>query len=349
MDKLLTGRSYDSLCGNGIAFDYVAEFLYEHTNPDNIANVKVAVVSDREVSGYYFGQFEKQFLDRGIAPALIPVESRNAGKSLSSVEKIYRYLIDFNFSSNDWIIGLGGGGIIDIAGFACSIFYGGINFLAVPTTLHSMIECGSSRASFLNCASHKDVIRSGYLPEVVICDPSFIQTVPAKVKSNGYASIIKYAILAAPELLDECLDIKDYRVFLNGVFAAKTKAETVNPLLIEFGEELALAIEGYFRFMNYSEGEALALSIYSAVSSSGRKRLKPIYDMLHLPCVLGGVSKQMILKTLRDQIYRRYGKTVIMVDCDSNGVGQWVVKKLSIDDCMKIYDQRIDYICEKHD
>lgn len=346
MDKLITGRAYESLCGSEIAFSYAVEYICEHTQANHIANLKIAVVSDREVSGYYYSSFEKQFLDKGVTPVLVPVEAKNAGKCLSSVDKVYRYLIDFDFSSQDWIIGFGGGGVIDVAGFAASVFYGGINYMAVPTTLNAMTEGAIASMAFLNCASHKDVINTSFKPSVVICDPSFLSSVPQKTKSNGMAAVIRYAILADPALLDEVVDIKDFRLFLNKIYASRAKVEAIDPRLLALGTELGLAIEGYFRFMNYSEGEALALSLYSFVSDSGRKLLDPVYSKLKLPNRVEGVTKTMLIKTLREQLCQRYGEVATVVDLDEDKSGRFVVRSLEIDDCMKIFEKRINNIFE---
>ena len=92
MDILKADREYECFCGTGIAFDYAASYILERTSVSDIKKLKIAVVSDRIVSGYYYNKFENQFIMRDVKPFLIPVESVYAGKSISSVDTVYKYL-----------------------------------------------------------------------------------------------------------------------------------------------------------------------------------------------------------------------------------------------------------------
>ena len=95
MDKLITNRDIDYLCGNGIAFDYVVDYLLQKSS--DLTKVRVAICSDREVSGYYYNTFEEQFIRHGIKPHLVIVDSRAEFKGLSSADKLIKALVDFDF------------------------------------------------------------------------------------------------------------------------------------------------------------------------------------------------------------------------------------------------------------
>lgn len=309
--------------------------------------LKIAVVSDRIVSGYYYNRFENQFIERGVKPVLIPVECSDSGKNLSSVDSIFKYLTDFDFGSSDWIIALGGGGIVDVTGFAASVFNNGINLMIVPTTLGAMCETSIAPMALINSGSHKDEIASPMRPSVVIDDPSFLKTVPEKYKHNGYAPVIRYAMLDNTDLITELdkgepLDLREY---LNKVFAARARIEKVNPALLDMGCEIAEAIESYFRFMNYTYGEALALSILASVDDRRRAPLKKIYECLGLPTTLQGVSGKTIVKTLSDRLSRRRTTSIEMVVMDGDG-GRWLLRSLPVDQAINILSRRIANICE---
>lgn len=347
MDNLIIDRPYECFCGNGVAFKFAASYILEHTDKEGIAGLKIAVVSDRVVSGYYYNKFENQFIERGIKPVLIPVECSDSNKNLTSVDSVYKYLTDFDFGSSDWIIALGGGGIIDVTGFTASVFNNGINLMIVPTTLGAMCESSVASKALLNSGSHKDEISAKLCPRVVIDDPSFLKTVSDKYKHNGYAPIIRYAMLDNTDLISD-LDKgepKDLREYLNKVFAARARIEAVNPNLLDLGSEIAEAIESYFRFMNYTYGEALALSILASVDDRRRNPLKHIYDSLGLPTSLQGVSGKTIVKTLTDRLNRRRTDSIEMVVMDGDG-GRWLIRRFSIEQAIAILGKRISAICD---
>lgn len=340
MDKLITNRSSDYYCGNCIAFDYAAQFIMQKNDSND---VKIAICSDREVSGYYYNKFEEQFLKLGIKPFLIVVDSRTNFKGLSQVDILIKALVDFDFGKNDWLISLGGGGVLDICGAAASMFSCGIGFMAVPTTLNSMTSGVLSKNSYLNCGSHKNELSLKFNPTVVINDPTFLKTVSSKVKASGYATVIRVALLSDLSLISGLEGIKDLRIFLNALYASWAKIESEDENLLTLGDELANSIECYFRFMNYSEGEALALSLLSAVDSKIVAPVKSIYSALNLPIKLEGCTAKMILKTLNENLNHKGLSTVKMVDFRN---GHYETVELSRAEAMVVFEKRLNVIME---
>ena len=340
MDKLEINRDADYYCGNGIAFEVVAPFLVRKSGGNT---PKIVICSDREVSGYYYNRFEEQFLKAGIKPVLVSVDARTKNKGLGSADQLFKALVDFDFRAEDWLIALGGGGVIDICGFVAAVFNGGINLLAVPTTLNSMIESVLASHAYLNSSGHKNEISVKITPSVSILDPLFLNTVPPKVRSNGYAAVIRLALLYDLDLLTGIEGKKDFRVFVNDLYKARLAVEEKDPLLLTLGDELALSIENYFRFMNYSEGEALALSLLAAVKDSKREPLKKIYTALGLPIKLEGCTEKMIVKTLNDQFDHKGAVKIKMVDLDG---GKWHVFEYDIEEAMNVLQSRLKRIIE---
>jgi 3-dehydroquinate synthetase len=343
MDILSTNKPYNCYCGTGEAMRFVSSLIFEgyKSNPDT---AKIAIVTDRIVSGYYYNRFEEQFLERGVKPVLIPVECSEENKSLKEAESVYEYLVDFRFGSNDWLIALGGGSIIDVAGFCASVFEGGINFIAVPTTPDSMYGSAVADKVFLNSKRFKNVISSPFSPVAAVIDPDFLKTVPDKIKHNGYADIVRLAVLADLNLLVELVSKKNNREFLNHVYAIRNTVISASPKLLTLGNEIASAIEGYFRFMNYSEGEALALSLFCCVDPKNRVPLAKIYETLGLPTKLDGVSTKSIMKIIKENFSRSSGQMVELVDMTSEQNKRWTVKKVTTSEAEQILCNRLQVI-----
>ncbi len=342
MDNLNTDKNYSCLCGTGEAFKYVAQYIFDTCKADS-KQVKIAVISDRVVSGYYFNSFENQFLERGVKTVLIPVECSDANKNLNAVSSVYDYLTDFGFGKNDWLIALGGGSIIDVAGFCSTIFEGGINLIVVPTTPSGMYDSCVEDYAYLNSKKHKNAQFVCFNPNCVIIDPKFLESVPDKINHNGYASLIRLAILGDLSILLDLAAKKNDREFLNRVYTLRHRITEVNPKLLKIGDEISSAIESYFRFMNYSEGEALALSLYACVDEKNRVPLNKIYDVLGLPYKLEGVSSKSIIKILEKNFEVHGNNSFDIVDIDEN-TRRWTIKSVNKDEALRIMIKRLSVI-----
>ncbi|MCQ2515983.1 MAG: iron-containing alcohol dehydrogenase [Saccharofermentans sp.] len=340
MDILNTNRPYKCYCGTGEALKFAAQYIFDLCNAD-VDTVKIAVVSDRVVSGYYFNSFENQFLDRGVKTVLVPVECNDGNKNLKAVSEVYDFLTDFGFGNNDWVIALGGGSIIDVTGFCASIFEGGINSIAIPTTPDAMYESSVATNVYLNSKKLKNALSVPFKPNCVIIDPKFLSTVPDKINHNGYAFIVRLAILGDLSILLDLVAKKNDREFLNRVFTLRSKIVSANPKLLQLGNEISTAIESYFRFMNYSEGEALALSLYSCVDEKNRIPLAKIYSVLGLPTKLEGVSAKSIVKILEQNLIKNGNIPIEIVNNNSNS---WSIMKLEKDEALSILCNRLTVI-----
>ena len=255
MDRLDCNRSYDCFTGSGIAEEFVAGFILEQYGNKDLSDreIKVAIISDRQVSAYYYNAFEKQFALRDLKTFLITIEEGEQNKNLSQVNNVIKELNEYGLNSNDWIIGLGGGSVLDITAFAAALYTGKARYIAVPTTLSSMAETCCADNACLNSGSRKNTSSVAISQTAVFVDPTFLSTVPKKYIPNGYSQIIRYALLADFGLLTDLIELSgskpsDIRVFLNRVYAARAAIDKKNPLLLTLGSELSEAIEGYFRF-----------------------------------------------------------------------------------------------------
>ncbi len=352
LDRLDCNRSFDCFTGSGIAEEFVAGFILEQYDNKDLSGkgIKAAIISDRQVSGYYYNAFEKQFVIRDIKTCLITVEEGEQAKNLSQINNIIKELTDFGLNGDDWIIAFGGGQVIDLAAFAASVYTGKSRLITVPTTLSSMSETCCADKSFLNSGSRKNTASIEVSPSAAFIDPAFLSTVPKKYIPNGYAQIIRYALLADFGLLTELLKItesslSDIRVFLNRVYAARAAIDRKNPLLLTLGSELSEAIEGYFRFMNYSEGEALALSLYATLPDKARPSMSAIYTKLDLPTCLKGVSFNAIMNSLKDSYLKgsKAGDALVCYE-EVGGKGNWAIKYPSAEEALAVLEDRLKKI-----
>ena len=239
MDRLDCNRSYDCFTGSGIAEEFVAGYILEQYDNKDLGGqeIKIAIISDRQVSAYYYNAFEKQFVVRNVKPCLITIDEGEQNKNLSQVNNVIKELTDFGLNGNDWIVALGGGAVHDIAAFATALYTGRSRYIAVPTTLSSMAETSCSDRAYLNSGSRKNTASVPVTQTAVFIDPKYLSTVPKKYIPNGYAQIIRYALLSDFGLLTALIELSDsnpsdIRIFLNRVYAARAAIDRKNPALL---------------------------------------------------------------------------------------------------------------------
>jgi len=342
LDKVNANRNYDCYSGKEVSFDFACNYILENSEDAEGDMPRVAVVSDRAVAGYYYNRFENQFILHDMKPSLVMINPQDTGKTLKSVSEITAHLTEFDFGSGDWIVALGGGSVHDCAGFAHSMYMEGtLNFLSVPTTLNAAADSAVSRNCYLNVGLHKSMLVAEFSPTAVLLDPEYLETVPSKFKSNGYAKIMRLAVLGDTSLLTELKAGPDMRVFLEHVYKVRSDIEKKNPLLLTLGSEIAGSLETYFRFMNFSEGDALALSIYAAAPKEARNALSSVYSDFNLPTVLSGVTGKMVMKTLTENIKAKGRRPLNVVDYET---GRWVIKNLTAEEALKVFEERIKAI-----
>ncbi len=79
----------------------------------------------------------------------------------------------------------------DVAGFLASIYIRGTPLVQVPTTLLAMVDAGIGGKTAINLPEGKNLLGTFHQPRLVVIDPEFLATLPARERLNGLAEIIK--------------------------------------------------------------------------------------------------------------------------------------------------------------
>ena len=97
--------------------------------------------------------------------------------------------------------------------------------------------------------------------------------------------------------------------------------------------------------MNYSEGEALALSLYATVPDKARAAIGAIYFKLNLPTELKGVSFNAIMNSLKES-YRNGSAADKPLVCyeEKDGKGSWAIRNPSSDEALAELEERLKKI-----
>ncbi|MGC8645214.1 MAG: 3-dehydroquinate synthase [Thermoplasmata archaeon] len=148
---------------------------------------RVLIVIDENIQKLYGGRFKG--LDKIILP---PGES---SKTLGTVKKIYEKFLKLDVDRSSLIIGVGGGTISDITGFAAATFMRGVPFGFVPTTLLAQVDASIGGKNGVNFKGLKNMIGTVRQPEFCVVDFSFLKSLPFDQLISGVAEIVKYGVI----------------------------------------------------------------------------------------------------------------------------------------------------------
>lgn len=127
---------------------------------------------------------------------IMELESGEAHKTLETCTQMWGALTDIRADKKSLVINLGGGVISDMGGFVASTFKRGVDFINIPTTLLAMVDAsvgGKTGVDFDGIKNHIGTITN---PKAVIINPLFLETLSERQLKNGYAEVIKIALMA---------------------------------------------------------------------------------------------------------------------------------------------------------
>ena len=337
LKRVESSRSYPIECGRAMAHTCLYDLIKERSSEHEI---KVAIVTDKEVDGLHHQDFITELEKKGIQPTVIRIDGRQSSKNFDVVLQVFERLMDISFTPEDLLVGWGGGSILDVTAFCASTFLGGLPYCLIPTTLMSMLESAEADLSYLNYTSHKDCVSVKCLPLAVYMDVEFLPTVPESFMKNGYAHIIRYAMLDQITLLNRLVNKADMFITIDECYLAKSRIREMDPDAFSYAGEIKEAILQHFRFLRYSEGEALAFAVAAMNPSEALFRL---YDMLGFPRKLEGVSKEALLRRIMKEL-SPYKNEIPVILASGNGKIKRVV--MTQEEAGKFFSDRLDVICD---
>ncbi len=144
----------------------------------------------------------------------IVLQPGEENKIQSTVDSIIQQLIDHGADRKSFLIGVGGGVVTDITGYAASIYMRGIRFGFVPVSLLAMVDASIGGKNGIDVGPYKNLAGTIRQPEFLLYDSSFLRSLPNAEWVNGFAEIIKHACIKDARLFKE-LEEKNLRHYKN--------------------------------------------------------------------------------------------------------------------------------------
>lgn len=209
----------------------------------------------------------------------LTVEEGERSKSLETVERLWLELAAREAHRTDLIVAVGGGVVCDVAGFVAATYARGLPLVHVPTTLLAQVDAAIGGKCGVNLPAGKNLIGAIYQPSAVICDVDVLASLPQEELRSGMAEVVKYGLIADPELLEGVVD-KARRVYdgdaratvdvvtrsaaTKASFVARDERDRGKRAFLNYGHTFGHAIEKISGFGDIRHGEAVALGMMAA-------------------------------------------------------------------------------------
>ncbi|MBC7696715.1 MAG: 3-dehydroquinate synthase [Burkholderiales bacterium] len=230
---------------------------------------------------------------------IIELESGEDKKTMETCLQVWGALTDTGADKKSLLINLGGGVISDLGGFVASTFKRGIDFINIPTTLLSMVDASVGGKTGVDFEGIKNHIGTTYEPKGIFVNPGFLETLSERQIKNGYAEIIKIALIADINFWKELKTLKTAKEFqtekiitkaiaLKNVIVKKDLHEKHIRKSLNFGHTIGHALESALLKQNKDilHGEAIAAGmimeaeVAQLLKKITKKELKEITDYL---------------------------------------------------------------------
>lgn len=298
----LSDRSYDVLVEPGLLRRAGEAILAAGINP-----ARTAVITDSNVAKHHSEALLASLAAAGFEPTVHIVPAGEASKSLSRTEEVCREMIRANHDRKSLVVALGGGVVGDLAGFVASIFYRGVPFVQIPTTIVSQVDSSVGGKTGVNVEEGKNLVGAFHQPGLVLVDPETLRTLPAREFLEGFAEAIKHAsirdaaMLADIASLDpESRDVPAELIARNIAIKARiVEADEFETLgeraLLNFGHTIGHGIEASVPYGEMLHGEAISLGLRAAIFLSEKKSGLPASDAAAILSLLGQFHLPLVL------------------------------------------------------
>jgi len=277
----------------------------------------------------------------------IVVKAGEENKQQSTVDAILRQLIAMEADRKTFIVGVGGGVVTDMAGYAASVYMRGLKFGFVPTTILAMVDAAIGGKNGVDVGAYKNLVGTFRQPQFLLYDYSFLQTLPQEQWVNGFAEIIKHACIKDAGLFNwlkdksieyfqynasELAELIEQNVQIKSGIVTQDEFEQGDRKLLNFGHTFGHAIENENQLLHghaISIGMMIACTISEEINqfnSTEKAAVKALLEQYNLPTSLQ-FEKQKVWNLMKMD-KKRVNNTMSFILL--NKIGEAVVKQIPL-------------------
>ncbi len=312
-----------------------ASFLYQF-----LSAKKVLLVADSNTAGIFAEKYLSELKQAPAEVTLSVFPAGEASKNLSTVENICRDAVRAGLDRSSVFAALGGGVCGDMTGLAAALYMRGTRFVQIPTTLLAMVDSSVGGKTGVDLPEGKNLIGAFFQPKAVLIDPSNLKTLPPRQLSNGFAEMVKTAMIldgalfehlesAAEELFRLADDAPLTEVIarcceLKAEVVSSDEKESGRRAILNFGHTFGHALESVTGYKNFEHGEAVSVGMCMAadlavseglISREEADRLENLLKAFHLPvsAVGLGLTSEKLLQAMQHDKKNSGGKIRVVL------------------------------------
>ena len=238
-----------------------------------------AIVTNRRVGDLYAGRLLESLKQAGITANVITIPTGERFKTLRTVGYVYEKLLDQRLDRAGMVIGLGGGVVGDLTGFAAATYLRGVDFIQIPTSLLAQVDASVGGKTGVNLPRGKNLVGAFYQPKTVIIDVSVLRSLPSREFRSGLAEVIKHGIIRDRKYFDfleanlpaiKRLEPSILEQAIAG--SCEIKADVVRQdereaglrRILNYGHTVAHAVETLTGYGQIRHGEAVSIGMVTA-------------------------------------------------------------------------------------
>lgn len=308
---------------------------------------RVCIVSETRVAVHYEPILRDKFEKLAKETHSFVFEAGEQSKNLSTVNKLYEFLIVHKFDRKDLLIALGGGVVGDLTGFAAATYLRGIEFIQVPTSLLSQVDSSIGGKTGVDYLAYKNMVGAFHQPKLVYINIKTLNTLSKREYYSGLGEIIKHGLIKDESyyrwLLTKKEEIKalDEQTLIDMIYRScdikrgvveRDPKEHGERALLNFGHTIGHAVEKLMNF-SYLHGECVGLGILVACNISLQRKnmtkeqydeLKEWLDYFEFPAFPREFSAKEIIDTTKLDKKMEHGiiKFILL-----NKIGEACIKK----------------------
>ncbi|TFH30629.1 MAG: 3-dehydroquinate synthase, partial [Myxococcales bacterium] len=206
-------------------------------------------------------------------------------KNVASVEQVWDTALDAEVDRSAIVIGVGGGVVGDLTGFAASTLLRGVALGQIPTTLLAMVDSSVGGKTGFNRPRGKNLVGTFYQPKFVLCDVDTLSTLPGEERIAGLAEAVKSAWLDSEESVamlerdaealtagDADATIRAVRmsIVLKSRIVHEDETESGRRMLLNLGHTVGHGLEAANEYRGIRHGEGVALGMIAAMRVAAR-------------------------------------------------------------------------------
>jgi 3-dehydroquinate synthase len=168
---------------------------------------RVAIISNKRVFDLFGNALMRTMRAGKFQPTVWLMKDGEQHKSLSSLEQALKFFSDSGLERNDVVIGLGGGVVGDLAGFAAATYLRGVAAVLVPTTLLAQIDASVGGKVGVNMAAGKNLVGAFHQPRMVLIDCDTLRTLPRRELTAGWCEAVKQGAVGDRKLFERTVKL----------------------------------------------------------------------------------------------------------------------------------------------